>query len=84
MTVRGCVSGGGSGIGRAVCQALAKEGAAVAAADINRQHVEETVSLLDTGTAGCYGDQVHRRCSSVAQWQSVRFLIGRALGSIPC
>ena len=41
--------GGGSGIGRAVCQALAKEGAAVAAADISRQNVEETLTLLDTG-----------------------------------
>ena len=46
-----CVTGGGSGIGRAVCQALAKEGAAVAAADINRKQVEETVKLLDTGTS---------------------------------
>ena len=45
-----CVTGGGSGIGRAVCQALAKEGAAVAAADINWKQVEETVKLLDTGT----------------------------------
>ena len=45
-----CVTGGGSGIGCAVCQALAKEGAAVAAADINWKQVEETVKLLDTGT----------------------------------
>ena len=45
-----CVTGGGSGIGRAVCQALAKEGAAVAAADINWKQVEETIKLLDTGT----------------------------------
>ncbi|KAK7094979.1 (3R)-3-hydroxyacyl-CoA dehydrogenase-like [Littorina saxatilis] len=41
------VTGGGSGIGRAVCQALAKEGAAVAAADINRQQAEETIQLLN-------------------------------------
>ncbi|KAL8608122.1 hypothetical protein ACOMHN_016577 [Nucella lapillus] len=45
------VTGSGSGIGRAVCQAFAKEGAAIAAADINRQNVDETVSLLDTGVA---------------------------------
>ena len=45
-----CVTGGGSGIGCAVCQALAKEGAAVAAADINWKQVEETIKLLDTGT----------------------------------
>ena len=58
------MSGGGSGIGRAVCLALAKEGAAVAAADINRQHVEETIKLLDTGTAFCLDDLAIGDCHS--------------------
>ena len=39
-------SGGGSGIGRAVCQHLASEGASVAVLDINKQSVEETVKSL--------------------------------------
>ncbi|XP_071520154.1 (3R)-3-hydroxyacyl-CoA dehydrogenase-like isoform X1 [Panulirus ornatus] len=40
------VTGGGSGIGRAVCRTLAKDGARVVAADINQKAAEETVSML--------------------------------------
>lgn len=40
------VTGGGSGIGRAVCRTLAKDGARVVAADINQNAAEETVSML--------------------------------------
>ena len=39
-------TGGGSGIGRAVCQAFAKEGAKLAAVDINQQNVTETLQTL--------------------------------------
>lgn len=40
------VSGGGSGIGRAVAKAYAREGAKVVVADINVEHGEETVKEI--------------------------------------
>ncbi|MRX67692.1 NAD(P)-dependent dehydrogenase, short-chain alcohol dehydrogenase family [Flavobacterium resistens] len=40
------VSGGGSGIGRAVAEAYAREGAKVVLSDINVEHGEETVKII--------------------------------------
>ncbi|XP_050698766.1 (3R)-3-hydroxyacyl-CoA dehydrogenase-like [Eriocheir sinensis] len=40
------VAGGGSGIGRAVCQLLAKDGARVVVTDINLKGAEETFQLI--------------------------------------
>ena len=40
------VSGGGSGIGRAVAETYAKEGAKVVIADINENHGAETVKAI--------------------------------------
>nr|XP_053645629.1 estradiol 17-beta-dehydrogenase 8-like [Cherax quadricarinatus] len=40
------VTGGGGGIGRALCQVLVRDGAKVVAADRNFQTAQETVSLL--------------------------------------
>ena len=39
------VTGGASGIGRAVCQVLAKDGAKVVVADLNKDGCEETMGV---------------------------------------
>jgi 3-oxoacyl-[acyl-carrier protein] reductase len=54
MTLAGkvaVVTGGGSGIGEAICVALAEQGAAVAVIDINRDAAELTVGLITKGVA---------------------------------
>ncbi|XP_059145220.1 estradiol 17-beta-dehydrogenase 8-like [Physella acuta] len=44
------VTGGGSGIGRAVCSVLAREGAKIAVVDLNKSSAQETVSSLPNST----------------------------------
>jgi len=53
------ITGGGSGIGRATCMQLAKDGAAVAVWDLNGAAAEETVSMIahaNGHATACPGD----------------------------
>ena len=51
----GLVTGGGMGIGRAICLAFAREGAKVVVADFNPESGAETVQLIrDSGGEGLF------------------------------
>ena len=49
------VTGAGSGIGRAAAQIFAREGAKVAAADVNRASAEETVGMIREAGGEAFG-----------------------------
>ena len=64
--------GGGSGIGRAVCQRLASEGASVVVADISEESTNETLGSLASDLSG----QVHMAAVvDVSSKESVRKLV---------
>ncbi|XP_037120086.1 estradiol 17-beta-dehydrogenase 8 isoform X2 [Syngnathus acus] len=66
------VTGGGSGIGRAVCQRLASEGASVVVADINEASANETLQSLPGDLRG----QAHMAAAAnVASKESVKTLL---------
>jgi NAD(P)-dependent dehydrogenase (short-subunit alcohol dehydrogenase family) len=81
------VTGGGSGIGRAACQALAKAGVEVAVWDVSLDHANETVELIvaaggngfavigsvadSTQVANCFAE-IDRR------WQQIDILVNNA------
>lgn len=48
------VTGAGSGIGRAVCESYAREGARIIAADLNEAAGQETVNTLVSSGANCH------------------------------
>jgi NAD(P)-dependent dehydrogenase (short-subunit alcohol dehydrogenase family) len=74
------VTGGGRGIGREYCRALAGDGAIVVAADIDLDGAEETATLItkDGGTACALPVDVSDRNSTLAVAEAVQDRFGRA------
>ncbi len=49
------ITGGGSGLGAAICQSLSEAGAIVIAADVRREAADRVVAALPAATAGSHG-----------------------------
>jgi NAD(P)-dependent dehydrogenase (short-subunit alcohol dehydrogenase family) len=69
------VTGGGSGIGRATCQALAAQGATVAVCDLRPEAAKETVDLLSAA-----GGRATAHTVDVASEEQVHALLAEVLG----
>ncbi|MFQ5814277.1 MAG: SDR family NAD(P)-dependent oxidoreductase, partial [Anaerolineae bacterium] len=71
------VTGGGQGIGRAIAEAFAREGAAVWVPDLFLDRAKETCSAIQLGGGVAHPDQC-----DVTQEGSVKAMIGRAVGQL--
>ncbi|XP_038063820.1 estradiol 17-beta-dehydrogenase 8-like [Patiria miniata] len=70
------VTGGGSGIGRAVCELFARNGASVVAADINLEGAKTTVQKLEASSELPSGPQSHHAFAlDVSDKVAVRSLV---------
>ena len=69
------ITGGGRGIGRAIAQALAREGARVAVCDLDRESAEATAAQLGDGAFGL-GVDVTDRAALVAFLEEVEQRLG--------
>jgi 2-hydroxycyclohexanecarboxyl-CoA dehydrogenase len=75
------VTGGGSGIGRAICQRLGEEGASVGILDMNLAGAKETAGLVEKagGKAGAYEVDITDRAAVLAAieaWEQASGPIG--------
>jgi len=66
------ITGGGSGIGRATCLALASKGARLAVVDVDTEGAEETRQLVGPDSALAYEVDVSSRSSVSSLWLRVR------------
>ena len=70
----GLVTGGGVGIGRAICEAFAREGAKVIVADFNTETGQETVAAIQAA-----GGDAHFVVSDVSDEDQVKAMIEAAV-----
>ena len=76
------VTGAGSGIGRAAAQIFAREGAKVAAADVNRASAEETVGMIREAGGEAFGLQAD--VSKGAEVESMVDAVVETYGRLDC
>lgn len=70
----GLVTGGGVGIGRAICEAFAREGAKVIVADFNAETGQATVDKIKEA-----GGEAHFVCTDVTEEDQVKAMIDAAI-----
>ena len=76
------VTGAGSGIGRAAAQIFAREGAKVAAADVNRASAEETVGIIREAGGEAFGLQAD--VSKAAEVEAMVDAVVERYGRLDC
>lgn len=88
------VTGGGGGIGSAVCEAFAREGASIAVVDLDKSVVDETVSqlralsdsavigyVLDVRDSQAVSDTMRQICADLSGIDCLVALAGGSLGT---
>ena len=76
------VTGAGSGIGRAAAQIFAREGAKVAAADVNQASAEKTVGLIRAAGGEAFGLQAD--VSKAAEVEAMVAAVVETYGRLDC
>ena len=76
------VTGAGSGIGRAAARIFAREGAKVAAADVNQASAEETVGLISAAGGEAFGLQAD--VSKAAEVEAMVATVVETYGRLDC
>lgn len=75
------VTGGGTGIGRALVLALAREGARVAACDVSMSNLEETKTMAEAATPGAEILVFHADVTNESEMTSFRDTLRKEFGT---